>query len=126
MNTITALALHEALKDTVEIKDLFTGRGTHEGCGECCSRFMPLTEGEVKVIRREIMLRGIKPRFAPKDVIDLTCPLLDEDKRCMIYDFRPCICRVYDCSKHKNGTIPLPPLIMKRAEIVDMRKVVRV
>ena len=121
MRADEARALHDMLSRTVAVTDFLTARGTHDGCGECCSRFMPLTPGEVSVLRREVSERGIRLRPEGAD-IDLTCPLLGEDKRCMAYDVRPLICRMYDCSRHARGVIDAHPL-MGRAEIVDMREV---
>lgn len=90
--------IHDMFSAQAEVADLYTARGTHDGCGECCSRFLPLTRFEV---RRMASLRDMARERVEFDgtVIDLTCPFL-VDRRCAVYGKRPIICRVYDCAHH--------------------------
>lgn len=119
----TAMEVYRALGESYAPVDLFTGRGTHLGCGECCSRFLPVTDGELRVLRRAVRERGIRLRPEGAD-IDLTCPLLSEGNGCMAYDVRPMICRQYDCSEHARGVIRMHPFL-SRCRTVDLREELR-
>lgn len=120
MNAETAMAIHEMLGEGYRPVDFLTARGTHMGCGECCSRMLPVTDGELKVLKDAVRERGVALRPERAEV-DLTCPLLDDGGMCMLYDVRPLICRLYDCSEHARGTIRRHPL-MGRCEVVDLRE----
>lgn len=109
-----AEALNRALAATQAPVDLHTARGSHEGCGECCGRFLPVTAAEAAVLRAYVAAHGIRLRPEAADV-DLTCPLLTADRMCAAYPVRPAICRVYDCAAHARGELRVP------AGIGDMR-----
>ena len=117
-----ARGLHEALCSGALCADNFTSRGTHDGCGECCSRFLPLTAGEAAVLR----LNGAKARPEPEGALDLTCPFLTEERRCAVYGVRPAGCRAYDCSVHARDGAAAIAAAMPRGsyEMHDMREVV--
>ena len=119
-----ARGLHEALCAAGGCVDNFTARGTHDGCGECCSRFLPLTAGEAAVLR----LNGAKARPEPEGALDMTCPFLTEEKRCAVYGVRPAVCRAYDCSVHARGGATAFALARElprgNYEMHDMREVV--
>ena len=83
MNSETAMAIHEMLGEGYRPVDFLTARGTHMGCGECCSRMLPVTDGELKVLKDAVRERGIVLRPEMADV-DLTCPLLDDGGMCML------------------------------------------
>lgn len=104
-----AEAAQAALMATQRVTDLHTARGSHEGCGQCCSRFLPVTAGEVAALRAYVASRGIALRPEGPGTLDLTCPLLTADRMCAAYDVRPSICRVYDCAEHARGVVRLPP-----------------
>ena len=90
--------VHEALSQTQGVTDFYTARGTHEGCGQCCGRFLPLFPHEVVELRHLAKRTGVRPEV--DGAVDMNCPLLGEDMRCMAYESRPTICRAYDCSRH--------------------------
>lgn len=117
-----ARGLHDALCAEAVCADNFTARGTHDGCGECCSRFLPLTAGEAAVLR----LNGAKARPEPEGALDMTCPFLTDEKRCAVYEVRPAICRAYDCARHVRGGALAMAMELPRGnyEIYDMREVV--
>lgn len=83
-----------------------TDHGKCTECGGCCSSLLPVAKSEIKAIRRYVRKHNIKPYttkgpFA-NEVVDLTCPFLDNDKlnhKCMIYEVRPFICKLFICSK---------------------------
>ena len=83
----------------------YTNHGVCSQCGNCCSNMLPLTEHEIKIIRRYVKTHNIKPHVLPAilatPTIDLTCPFLDTTKstqRCKIYAVRPYICKCFICS----------------------------
>lgn len=104
-----AEAAQAALMAAQRPVDLHTARGSHECCGECCGRFLPVTAAEVAVLRAYTAAHGIRLRPEAPGTLDLTCPLLTEDRMCAAYDVRPAICRVYDCAEHARGVVRLPP-----------------
>ena len=73
-------------------------------CGECCADLLPLTPGELEIIRRYVKKHKItEHRQAPfwdRNATDLTCPFRNQHtKRCDIYPARPYICKEFICSK---------------------------
>lgn len=87
----------------------FTKDGKCSGCGQCCSNMLPMSEKEAEDIRRYIKKHNIKEQkhsypapLAHPPEMDLTCPFLDESKekdKCLIYEKRPEICRVFICNQ---------------------------
>lgn len=108
----------------------FTVDGKCSGCGNCCSNLLWLSDNEITRIRRYIKKHKIKEQkhfvpavLADPDVIDLTCPFLDESKendKCVIYPVRPAICSSFICGKSEETR---KRLMEKRAtrKIVSMR-----
>lgn len=84
-----------------------TRKGKCTGCGECCSNILPLSDAEIKRIKEYVKLNNVKEQshfiigMATKPKMDLSCPFMKAsgDKRCVIYDIRPAICRDYVCNK---------------------------
>ena len=83
----------------MEIKD-FTVNNKCSNCGKCCSNCLPLSDAEVKRIKAYIKKHNIKEqRHNVASGIDMTCPFRDEaNKKCLIYDIRPAICREFMCN----------------------------
>ena len=85
----------------------FTNNGECIRCGNCCSDFLPLSKREIKDIRRYIKKHNIKRQahtFVPlnitADALDATCPFYSHlEKKCVIYETRPDICREFKCNK---------------------------
>lgn len=106
-----------------------TKNGKCTGCGGCCGNYLPMTEKEIRTIRRYIKKNNIKPHqlvvgplAAP--TIDLTCPFLDSSKshdKCMIYAVRPAICRCFMCSD-PVGTLDNKELLSGVRATIDVRK----
>lgn len=77
--------------------------GKCTGCGECCSALLPISEQELKTIKRYVKKHNIKPHrhdVVHTECIDLACPFLNtnkENEKCDIYKVRPKICRVFKC-----------------------------
>ena len=73
------------------------------GCGNCCSDFLPLSQSEIKDIKRYIEKKHIeatKRNLVLTKTLDMVCPFLDDTEdcdKCKIYPVRPQICRVFKC-----------------------------
>lgn len=88
----------------------FTDNGRCVGCGQCCTNLLPMTDKEIKRIKRYIREHSIKeqkvsPLYA-KPMFDLTCPFMRKDvskDRCTIYPVKPEICTAFKCDNTKNG-----------------------
>lgn len=85
------LALAASAANVVDIR---SERGGCEGCGECCGRVLPLSAFDVARLRAYVERNRVEP--SPETWIDgdglkvnMMCPFLDEDGRCMVYDARP-------------------------------------
>lgn len=53
---------------------------------------------------------------------DTTCPFRDnKNKKCLIYDVRPQICRQFVCNHSEEDIRKAKNLAMKKLEVVDMR-----
>lgn len=83
----------------------FTKDGQCSNCGECCSDFLPISPEEIKRISAYIKKHGIKeqkhflPVANPPDW-DFVCPFRNNtERKCMIYEVRPAICRDFRCDK---------------------------
>lgn len=92
----------------------FTKDGKCSGCGACCSNILPLTEKEIKTLRKFVRKKHIKPAMHAPVILsglsyDCICPFRDETlKICTCYEVRPFVCRYYDC--HLDATDSLPKI----------------
>ena len=85
----------------------FTINGKCSQCGQCCSNLLPLSDKEIARIKAYIMKHGIKEqRHNALMTVDMTCPFRDErNKKCLIYDIRPKICRVFQCNQERDEIV---------------------
>ena len=83
----------------IMVKD-YTCNGKCSNCGECCSNLLPLSRKEVKRIKAYIKKHHIKEQRHNGMVgVDMTCPFRDTaNKKCLIYEIRPDICRAFMCN----------------------------
>jgi Fe-S-cluster containining protein len=62
-------------------------------CGGCCSDIFPVTKKELDTLRKFVRSHHYKPHTQLKmgmtATYDMTCPFLNEEKKCDIYDIRP-------------------------------------
>lgn len=98
-----ALVLHQALSKTQTVKDLYTPKGDCKGCGECCSRFLPMSKFDIQRLSNYVFDHDVKTHVEVDEVFDLTCPYLNDNKECAVYIARPEVCRVYRCDKQVRG-----------------------
>lgn len=83
----------------------YTRNGVCSNCGACCSNTLPLTKKDVVKLKKYIRKHDIKPiSHAPSVLMQITidaiCPFRDNiNEKCIIYDARPTICRLYQCDK---------------------------
>lgn len=104
----------------------FTQNGECSNCGQCCSRFLPVSAKEVKAIKRYIQKHRIKeqrhllPTASYTD--DWTCPFRSEaERKCLIYEVRPAICRDFRCDKPAKQIKANKDMYHGRYQVVDMR-----
>ena len=121
----TAIEAHRTLCLTRGVTDYRTARGGCRGCGECCSRFLPMSRMDERRLVAYVEHHGVVPRPEPEGSLDLTCPLLSERHECMAYDARPDICRVYRCDLHLRGELR-PPAFAEHMRLVDVRELLGV
>lgn len=107
----------------------FCRKGKCSCCGACCTNILPMTEQEVNDIKEFLKTHpDIKPHnylVAPAVAqMDLTCPFLDEtkEKKCMIYEVRPRICRDFICDPKQRKHFDVKNKI--ECKYFDVRKAV--
>lgn len=90
-----------------------TDNGKCIGCGECCSNILPMSDEDVRRIRKYIKQHNIKPithiALLADIQLDMECPFCDltQEKKCTIYEVRPEICRLFICSKKRGDVADL-------------------
>lgn len=79
----------------------FTKDGECSRCNQCCGGVLPITQLELKTIRRYVREKNIKPVASLAAIMvkpfDMSCPFAASGK-CNIYEVRPQICRLFICS----------------------------
>ena len=92
-------------------------------CGNCCSNLLPLSQSEIQNIKAFILEHNIQPVQHEKDFdgYDATCPFLNEDNRCNIYNIRPLICKVFTCKRKAPKKKQAMKLYRGNLEICDVR-----
>lgn len=120
--------LEQAMSDMRNGVYNLTDNGKCTGCGSCCSNLLPMTDKEIKTIKRYIKQHGIKQQIhcipLAQPALDLTCPFLNNGKKtekCTIYEVRPAICRCFICSE-PNGAVKHKELREGERRVVDVRE----
>lgn len=76
--------------------------GNCSKCGECCTNFLPVTQKEINEIQKYVIENKIRPQTQILVMQNrLSCPYYDE-KKCLIYEVRPLICKEFYCYKKVN------------------------
>ena len=110
------------------VKD-FSINGKCSMCGECCGAILPVSEKEIKRIKKYVVEHNIKINVNPintlsEKMIDLTCPFRNnKERKCDIYEVRPKICRSFICNLKNIDNIDRINRIYKT---VNIRKVFEV
>ncbi len=85
-----------------------TKDGKCSNCGECCADFIPISDEEIRTIKAYIKQNGIveQKHFLPLAAYpqaDFTCPFRNNtERKCVIYEVRPAICRDFRCDKPRK------------------------
>lgn len=110
------------MNDEIMVED-FTKDGNCSNCGNCCSNCLPLSEAEVKRIKAYINKHNIKEqRHNAMMGVDMTCPFRDEaNRKCLIYEIRPAICREFMCNHTHEDIMKSKLDIHKINRVVFMR-----
>ena len=119
--------INTIINDCSEVHD-FTNNGECSGCGNCCSRYLPLSQHEINTIIAYVKRKNIKQQFHSVNVLserffDMCCPFLDDtkpDKKCTIYEVRPLICRDFNCKKYIDKEKPCIALYSVPRKKVDV------
>ena len=118
--------LQEMMEDMERGVYDFTKAGGCSNCGQCCSRFLPISAKEVKTIKRYIQKNHIEeqrhllPTSSYTD--DWTCPFRSEtERKCLIYDVRHAICRDFRCDKPAKRIKANKEMYHGRYQVVDLR-----
>lgn len=97
----------------------YTCGGKCSCCGECCSNILPISNKEIKEIKRYIVKHKIERvnhgSVAVTNWLDMTCPFLDPDggnEKCRIYPVRPLVCRLFICDPEQRK-----PLLISRERL---------
>lgn len=119
--------IEQVIKDMKHRVYDFTKDGKCSQCGQCCENFLPMSEKELKTIKRYVKKHHIKPQkhLMPtvEPTIDMTCPLRnDAERKCMAYEVRPQICRSFLCSNPRNGIWATKQEFHAKYRAVDLRK----
>lgn len=112
-----AAAIHAGHRSD-DVTDLYTG--DCRGCGECCSRFLPVSPFDRVRLEAYVRRNGIEPA-EPRAECDLLCPYLTDGRECAVYAARPETCRAYRCDRHKRGELGMF-FGAECAEVTDMRE----
>jgi hypothetical protein len=107
-----------------------TDNGKCTECGQCCSNLLPMTEEEIRKIRKYIKKHNIKEcthgmgQFAMlQPYIDMCCPFLDDSKKthkCTIYQQRPLVCRDFICCPSERPAVSIEYAMS--ANVVNVRE----
>lgn len=121
--------LQEVIRDMESGVYDYTKDGKCVGCGRCCSNLLPLSEPEIKEIRKYMKKHHIKEQrhvFPTREpMFDMTCPFLNENgtsQKCMIYDVRPHICRAFVCNQPPSKIKENKERFWKTRKPCDMRE----
>ena len=108
--------------DNIQITD-FTCKGKCSNCGQCCSNLLPLSDMEIKQIKQYVKKHNIKEQRHNVMVgVDMTCPFRDDaNKKCLIYEIRPKICRQFMCNHTKEDIMAWKRDFHKKFNPVFMR-----
>lgn len=74
-------------------------------CGNCCSNYLPLSNKEFNDLKNIIKKRKLKSN---KRIFESnyyhTCPFLNANNKCDIYEDRPMICKSFTCNWDMSNT----------------------
>jgi len=91
-------------------------------CGECCAdKFNGMTVSYQEhnlILRRTGVFLAHRIRKDKKlTLVGETCPFLGREKKCQIYEIRPCQCRIYQCGRSESGGKKLQTISEIRAQM---------
>lgn len=121
--SVDVFAVHDAIaKRGLPPQSLY--KGDCRGCGECCSRILPMSQYDIERLRSYVRKRGIE-QIPERAEIDMLCPYLTDDGECAVYHARPDICRGFRCDLCKSGELAqiVKYLTHPPYEKVDIREV---
>lgn len=103
-----------------KLSNNYTINGECSNCGECCTTFLPLASHEISRIKRYLKEHSeIKnQRHIEGNDMHILCAFRDrENKKCLIYEVRPDICRKYKCNQVEKVVELNKQKVIKKARI---------
>lgn len=112
---------YEEVKQIVQ--DMKDGTYNMTDNDKCCSNYLPMTASEISTIKNYIKKHRIKEqRHISLEVLDMSCPFLDNSKscdKCTIYSVRPRVCRDFICDPAQRK--PVNQIYASKCNVVDVR-----
>ena len=125
MNQITTMG--DYIDNYEHITDL-TSDGQCSNCGGCCSNYLPVSESDLKKIRKYIKkynIHDMREDLPAQVTIDMRCPFRDEKNlKCVIYPVRPQICRSFICNMNEKNIIRNKNIFHHRYDICDLTELI--
>ena len=84
-----------------------------EMCGGCCARMSVLAVTEEEYYRMQEAAKDVEPI----DHGEAGCPMLADDGRCLIWQARPQVCRLYNCHVPRTQILKDNPQIEVSAKL---------
>lgn len=105
----------------------YTKDGECSCCGECCADLLPVSDIEIRRIKKYMAKHGIKEQkhFVPyaRPTYDFTCPFRNNlERKCVIYEVRPAIYRDFRCDKPRKEIDADKALYHGKYAAVSMRE----
>jgi Fe-S-cluster containining protein len=102
--------LHNAADAGMNVPEAIAERTCNKGCAFCCYDRIDCSEFEFEYIRRQAKARKIKGNKVLSKIqnskapellkwAEKRCKFLGQDDSCMIYEFRPLVCRTHNSTQ---------------------------
>lgn len=118
----------DVIASELEGVKVFAQDGKCSNCGQCCSNILPISDVEILRIKKYIEKHEIAEQILRypmnQPVLNMKCPFRDDSqKKCLIYEVRPAICRDFQCDKPQKKIYADRDLYHGKYAAVDMRSV---
>ena len=114
--------------DIPRITTDFTVNGKCSNCGECCTAFLPISNTELKRIKKYVKRHNVRANYNAintyeNPVLDITCPFRNNaENKCDIYEVRPWICQKFTCGDCKHH---MAKNVKQDKKVINLREIFR-